>query len=477
MKILLINPNSTIAKSDSIYSRFVPPVAPSGIMYIAATLLKEGIEIVVVDQYANKISNDELVEKISRESPELVGFSCLTPVMKNVNSIVRQIRSLNKGIKIVFGNIHPTIFTEELLRQNMADIIVRGEGELTMLELALAIRSGEKLQEVKGISFTEGGKVYNNPDRELVADLDDLPFPAWQLLDLSQYKTHPMVSLYDITLPIQASRGCPYRCIFCSQDTLYKKPRYRKNSHVMDEIEYIHNNFGVNNFVFIDAYFPFSVEHGLEFCKEFIRRGLHRKITWVTETRVDKVNFELLKEMKKAGLHLVMYGFEVGNQKVLDSLRKRATLEQARQAMKDTKRANIRTLGLFVLGMPGETKETCEDTMKFAKKLDCDIAKFNIAVPLPGSVFFEEYRSKNKTGNMVEPEKFTSWSSWSTYSEELIYVPEGMSSSELINLQRKAMFEFFVRPKLIFRYLVKRIIPVRDLCFGAWMLIKQLFMN
>lgn len=468
MKIMLINPASILTNSDSIYTRFIPRVPPSSIAYIAALLEKSEFEVIIIDQHANNITNEELSNKINAESPQLVGFSCLTAVMGNVKVLVEQIRLLKKDIKIVLGNIHATMFADELLRQGIADIVVRGEGEFSMLETTKAIEQKKSLDGIKGISFVDNGKVYHNPDREPVQNLDNLPYPAWHLFNLECYKTHPMVSLYKTTLPIQASRGCPYKCIFCSQDTVYKKPQYRKTVNVINEIEYIYNNLGVSNFVFIDAYFPFSIEHGLEFCEELMRRGLHKKIIWVTETRVDKVNLKLLKRMKEAGLRLLMYGFEVGNQGVLDSINKRTTLEQARQAMKDTKKANILTLGLFMLGLPGETKQTCEDTIKFAKELDCDIAKFNIAVPLPGSFLFEVY--KNKYNNIQMPDKFTSWFSWFTNADSLIYVTEEMAAKELINLQTKAMFKFYARPKLIIRHIVKRIISPRDLCYGAYCL-------
>ena len=473
MKIMLINPNSALAGPDSMYARFVPPIAPSGVAYIAALLEKNGFQVIIIDQYANKMSNEELSARINVESPQLVGFSCLTPVMSNVKVLVEQIRFFKKDIQIVLGNIHATMFAEELLKGKIADIAVRGEGEFSMLEIAQAIRDGRSLDAIKGISFVKGGKIYHNPDREVVQDLDDLLYPAWHLFRLEDYNTHPMISLYRTALPIQASRGCSHRCTFCSQDTIYKKPRYRKTANIVDEIEYMHKNLGVSNFVFIDAYFPFSIEYGLEFCEELMRRGMHNKISWVTETRVDKVNLELLKKMKAAGLHLLMYGFEVGNQEILDSINKRTTLEQARQAMQDTKKANILSLGLFMLGLPNETRQTCEETIRFAKELDCDIAKFNIAVPLPGSKFFQDFR--DKLNYTIEPEKFTSWSNWASSAEDLIYVPDGMSGKELTALQKKAMLKFYVRPRLIMRYVFKRILPLRDIFFGGWILLGGYF--
>ena len=228
--------------------------------------------------------------------------------------------------------------------------------------------------------------------------------------------------------------------------------------------------FNVKNFGFIDAFFPVSISSGMEFCDEIIRRGLNKKIRWVTETRVDMVSFDLLRRMREAGLHLIMYGYEAGNQRILDIIRKKTTINQALQATRDTKRAGINTLGLFILGMHGENRETCEQTIRFAKELDCDFAKFNLAIPFPGTGFYEMYKDKLKDQSF---ENFTSWQSWLFPSKEVIYAPEGMSPEELISLQRKAMFRFYLRPSLIFRHIFKRLTSFKNLLYGGWMLIKN----
>lgn len=471
MKVMLINPASDLKKSMGKYEKFAAPVLPTGIACIASMLEKNGIDVIVIDQFAEKMSNVQLVKKIVDEKPQIVGFSCLTPAMNNVKTLVHQIRIIKRDIQIVLGNTHATIFADELLRQKIADIVVRREGDYTTLEVALAITKGKGLQQIKGISFVENGKVYHNPEREPIDNLDELPYPAWHLFNLESYREIPLISAYKVVLPIQASRGCPYQCTFCAQDKVFKRPRYRKINAVIDEIEYMHERFKTTFFGFTDAYFPFSVEHGLKFCDEFIRRGLHKKIKWLTETRVNLVSLELLKKMKEAGVYLIMYGFEVGNQKVLDSLKKGATLEQARRAMKATKKAGIKTLGLFMLGAPGETRQTCEETIRFAKQLDCDIAKFNIVIPLPGSKLFEDL--KGKIGDIQEPEKFTSWYGNSSSSSSLIYIPEDMTAAELINLQRKAMFQFYMRPRLIIRHIFRRLTSFRNLFYGAYVLISD----
>jgi radical SAM superfamily enzyme YgiQ (UPF0313 family) len=474
MKIILINPNLPPLVQNKIYSKLLLPVPPAGIASIAALLEKEGNDVIIIDQYANKISNEQLIQKINAENPKIVGFSCLTPTIKNIERLVIQIRDLHKDIRIVLGNVHATVFSREILEHKSADIVVRGEGEHSMLEIVNAIKEKRQFYHIKGISFIDSnGGIFHNPDNEVEEDLDSLPHPAWHLFDLQLYKIHPLISSYEITLPIQGSRGCPYKCIFCAQEKMFKRPRYRSNDTIINEIEYMYAHFGVKRFTFIDAFFPFSIEHGLDFCDRFIKKGLHKKIKWIIETRVDKVDAKLLRKMKEAGLYLIMYGFEVGNQRILDSLNKRATVEQARRIMKDTKKARILTTGLFMLGLPGETKETCKETIRFAKEIDCDIAKFNIAVPLPGSKLFEIYR--NTISKIENPEHFTSWASWFVNTDSLVYSPESITSGALMDLQTEAMFKFYMRPKLILRYIIKGNFPVRKFCYGGYFLIIKYF--
>jgi anaerobic magnesium-protoporphyrin IX monomethyl ester cyclase len=468
MKVLLINPNSRIVESSWIFKKFVSPIPPVGLAYLASVLERNGIEVAIVDQVEKKISDEEIIRRIQEFSPQIVGFSCLTQVINSAELLINKIRAHDKKIKIILGNIHPTLFADELLKDGVADIIVRNEGEVTLLETALAIAENGDLHTIQGISFKFNGGVIHNPDRPLIDDLDQLPYPAWHLFDLPRYSSAPLISAYDISLPILASRGCPFRCIFCSQDKIYKKARYRKIDNIIDEIEYMNDRYKIRNFGFIDPFFPFSIKFGLDFCDRFIERGLHNKIRWVTETRVDLVNLELLKKMKEAGAYLIMYGFEVGNQAILNKLRKGTSIEQSRLAMKYTKKAGLMSLGLFMLGMPGENKETCEETIRFAKELDCDIVKFNIAVPYPGSEFFEENKMK-LTKEKVGWERFIAWLDWAGAFQP-IYVPEDMNAQELINLQRKAMFSYYMRPRIIFKNIIKRKISLKFLFYGAWVL-------
>lgn len=473
MKVMLINPNTKLAEKNKVYSRFVQPVTPVGVGYIAAVIEKAGIPLSIIDQYAYRMSNREVLEKVKKEMPQVIGFSCLTPVMSNVRFFVKEIKKLSKNICIVLGNTHATLFADQLLKEGVADIIIRGEGEVSMLEVVLAMDKGKDLKDIKGISFIHNGTIFHNPERKVINSLDELPYPAWHLFDLNFYQESPLRSIKGTTLMISASRGCLYRCIFCAQDKIYKKPRYRKVKSVVDEIEYMHNKLQVNCFGFNDPCFPASLEYGLEFANELINRGLHRKIKWFTESRVDLVNLDLLKRLKESGLYLVMYGFEVGSQKILNDVKKRATLEQARIAAKYTKKCGILIMGLFMLGLPGETKENCKETIKFAKELDCDLAKFSIATPYPGSELYERYSSLFTDICNNEPEKFNSYYAWISGSNDIICLPGGMGKKELLDLQRKAMLQFYLRPKLIIRHILKATTSFHNLYFGFMVLMIQ----
>ncbi|MBL7197047.1 MAG: cobalamin-dependent protein [Candidatus Omnitrophica bacterium] len=469
MKVLLINPASSLINKSWAYRKFFTPIAPLGVAYVAATLKEDGVDVSICDQFAEKISNKDLLERIKRDRPQIVGFSALTPVMSDIRRLVLGIREVSGHSKIVMGNIHGTCFPEEVLKEGHADIIVRGEGEHTMRQLCDSLNKGSDLKDLPGISFRSNGQIVHNRDRELIEDLDLLPFPAWHLLDPDNYLEVPLAAIYKArAFPIIASRGCCYRCYYCSQDKMYNRVRIRDLNKVVDEMEYFNTRLNIKYFGFSDAYFPLDEKSGLEFCDLVIKRKLNKKLKWCTETRVDKVSARLLKVMKEAGAHLIMYGVEVGNAKVLESIHKGTTLEQAECALRQTRKAGIISQGLFMLGLPGETEATCRDTINFAKKLDCDIVKFNIAIPYPGSLFFEEHKM---TEAIKEPEKFTSWFDWTGSTGELIFCPEGMESRTLRYLQRRAMLEFYVRPKVIFRHLCNRTISLRNIFYGGIWLI------
>jgi len=461
MKILLINPNSRRVHTNLVY-----PIAPLGVAYIAAVLEKNGQEVAICDQFANKISDNRLLSHIKTAKPSVVGFSALSTSMLSVKKLAMAIRKMADGTKIILGNIEASYFSDEILKDGWADIVVRDEGEIAMLEICQCIEQKKGLDDIKGISFKRDEEIIHNPDRELFGDLDALPLPAWHLLNLDDYTEFPLAgTAMARTLPIAASRGCAYCCYYCSQDKNYNKIRFRDLKRVVDEMEYFNGKFKIKFFGFNDAYFPNDEESGLQFCELVIKRNLQKKCKWCTETRVDKVTPRLLKAMKEAGVHLVMYGIEVGNPEILKSLNKGTTLEEARIALKETRKVGIMSLGFFILGLPGETKETCIETIDFARELKCDIAKFNLAIPYPNSRFFEDYKKIEKERVL---KLFNSWFDWLNLSEDLVFTPKGMDIETLRYLQRRAILGFYLRKTgAIFKDIAKGKIICRNIFYGG----------
>jgi len=441
------------------------------VAYLAAVLERDGHQTTIIDQVPERLDNAGIVARLQEENPDALGVSLLTTTVEHALELIRLVREWRPELPIIAGNQHATMFADDLLSHQMADYVVRGEGEETVVELAGALQEGADVDQILGLSFLRGGKVVHNPDRPILEDLDRLPYPAWHRVDLfnPSYMELPVIGVYSTPLAVMASRGCPFGCVYCSQDKHYKKVRLRKISKVVDEIESHVDRYGVEWLTFNDAYFPWNRRQGLDFADEMIRRGLHRRVRWTTESRVDRVDEELMMRLSESGLEVIFFGFESGNQAILDRAGKGTTLEQARQAAQAARNAGVAVMGFFMLGLPGDTVESCWETVRFAMELDCDFAKFAITVPYPGSALYDELRGQID-GRQFE--KFTSWYNWASGRDELIYSPEGMTVQELISVQRMGMLRFYARPTQVYRHLRRGTIRPKAMALGATVLLE-----
>jgi anaerobic magnesium-protoporphyrin IX monomethyl ester cyclase len=471
VKITLVVPGSRAAVDNARYRELFPQLLPMSVAYLAAVLEEAGHETSIIDQVPARLDNRGLVSRIIEEQPDAVGVSLLTTTVEHALEMVGLLREQQPELPIIAGNQHASMFADDLLLHRAVDYVVRGEGEATIIELAKALEDGTAVHEILGLSYRRGEAVVHNPDRPILADLDTLPYPAWHRVDLfnPSYMELPVIGVYSTPLAIMASRGCPFGCVYCSQDKQYKKVRLRKVEKVVDEIEAHVDRYGVEWLTFNDAYFPWNRRQGLAFADEMIRRGLHKRVRWTTESRVDRVDYELLKRLKESGLEVIFFGFESGSQAVLDRAGKGTTLEQARMAASAARKAGVAVMGFFMLGLPGDTVGSCWETVKFAMELDCDFAKFAITVPYPGSALYEDLRGQID-GQQFE--KFTSWYSWAAGGGELIYSPDGMTVQELVSVQRLGMLRFYARPTQVFRHLRRGTIRPKAMALGATVLLE-----
>jgi len=467
LRFTLINPLSNLKLVCGRYRRFNTPIPPMALTSLASVLERQGHSVSIIDQFALKKSVEELIKEI--DGYDVVGISCLTPSMGFTSDIVKGIRKLPKPPKVLLGNTHPTLFPDQMIKNGLADVVIRGEGEETISEISERLAQDRELNGIQGISWSSPDGPVHEPDRDPIPDLDAIPRPAWHLLDLLQYKSSPLLATDEVVLPIQASRGCPYHCIYCAQEHMHKRYRIRDAGKVADEIAQYLDRFGVRHFGFIDSFFPPSIEYGNRFAEELAKRGLNKKVEWCTETRVDKVDRDMLSHLAANGLRTVMFGFEVGDQRILDGLKKNQTLEQSRQAAKAAAKAGLNVVGFFVLGLPGETRRTCEATIRLALEMPVHIAKFNMAIPFPGTEFYEMQTGAKSPGS-VPYERYSAWYDLRTGDAEPMYIPDGMTHQELLELQHEAMRRFYLRPSIIWRHLSRQSISWRNMVMGALIL-------
>jgi radical SAM superfamily enzyme YgiQ (UPF0313 family) len=477
VRAFLLSPASRHVLESSLYARMEPAFPPLSLATLGAVLRRAGHRVALKDQSATVESNEDVLRQILAFEPDLVGISVLTGSWSNVARLVAALRQRRPGLPIVMGNTHASVFADHILRTRMADFVVRGEGEETLAVLADALDGGMDTESIAGLSRLDGETVRHGPDRPPIARLDDLPSPAWDLLDLSapRYHVNPLAATHRLMLPVMASRGCPYKCDFCSQDKVVRKFRARSIGNVVGEIDNLVRTIGIRQFCLFDSYFPWSRDSGLEFCERMRAMPWHRQVTWMTETRVDGVDDRLMSAMAATGLTTVFYGFESGNEEVLARLGKGTTVAQGREAVRIAHRHGVRTIGFFMLGLPGETPEAMRDTIRFAIQSGVDIAKFGIMVPYPGSRLFDRLGRTSLTPD--ECDQFTSWLDWSDRPARPFWTIDGLDSDTAIRFQRRAMLEFYARPEFLWRAVRGGTFTMGEMARGGYMVLSRFLRN
>ncbi len=436
MRVTFLNP----LKTNSKY-KFLGVVAPSlGIGYMAAVLEENGIDVDVLDASALDMGYSDIEKEMKKRNSDVVAITALTPTIGVALDSADAVRNALPNAKIVLGGYHPTFNYEEVIEEDNVDIIVRGEGEYTMLELVQALEKNEDLTKVKGLAFkNEDDELIVTPERPVIENLDELPFPAYHLLPMNKYK---LLNISTNIATMITTRGCSMQCSFCSSAALHgKKMRRRSVNNVVDEIEHLLNDFEhIDTIAFMDDTFTLNKSYVKEFCEEIKRRNLD--FWWGCTSRVDSIDEELLKIMKDSGCITLYFGVESADQQMLDKMNKNITVEKTINAFKLSRKIGIRTIASCVLGMPDDTKENMKKTIKFVKKLKPSYAVYSLATPYPGTRFYKESFEKNLV-------KIKDWSKFTLI--EPIMDTVDCSKKELRKIQTKAFIGFYLRPGYLIR--------------------------
>ena len=426
MKILLINPAPTgTLKATGV---LFPPL---GLLYIAAYMEREGHQVTVRDLAIRKKKED-----IDFKKYNVVGISTDTTRHRQALQLAKKAKTMD--CTVVMGGPHPGYVDEEILSTRKVDFIVRGEGEVTFSELVAALQKKDRqLDSIQGISFFSNGELVRTPPRPFIENLDSLPLPARHLINMEDYRRTNFGGR-SIT-PMITSRGCPYQCAFCASSHFFgTRVRTRSIETVLNEIEEIYCQYHFNAIAFLDDTFNLFPKRVIELCRGITARKFD--LWWWNLSRIDLLlrNEEMVQEMVRAGARAVFIGVESSNPKTLEELRKGIDVKETVQTVEMLKRKGLEIHASYILGGLHDTVKTIHDTIRFAKRLDTNVAQFAILTPYPGTAIYQQVK-----------DRISKWRSpWSFFDmQHLVFKHDHLSFIRMEWLLLKAHLLYYTRSK------------------------------
>lgn len=447
-KVLLVNPPSP---DRHIYIRDVNrsgrrsregTIWPqTSLAYIAATLKNSGHSVNIIDCIADNIGWIRLRKTLQETKPDYIITNPISSIVTNDLYVTYLGKTI--GSTTIAVGPHVTALPKESLSEYPSlDFAVMGEAEITVPELINCLEKKGNLEDVDGIAFRDGKNIVMTKKRKLISNLDDLPVPLHELLPIKKHRLPYIGKDYTFVL---SSRGCPYFCTFCRQPIMWERlVRTRSAKSIFCELEYI-KKIGISNFMFHSDTFTINKDVVIDLCKMIVDSKM--KLRWCCNSRVDTIDEEMLGWMKKAGCWLINYGIETASDEILKNVKKggTATVAKAYDIVKLTKKAGIKVWGYFIIGLPGETKETIEETVRMAKRLSFDIVNFAVGTPYPGTEFYKQA----KENGWLESK---SWEDFDQNYSAIVSYP-GLSSTDIIKGIRNCYLKWYLRPIGILRFL------------------------
>lgn len=444
LKTLLVSPEARVWNSRTHIH--------NGLGYLAGALRSAGFP---VDVYDGAVEDESLDARLSREPFDVVGISSPTPLIHEAWQYARTAKA-HRAVTIL-GGPHLTLLPDESMQKVEVDFVARGEAEFTLVEFLKALESaGEVAGEtsfdtIRGLSWKDGdGKIRHNPDRPLSSDLDAIPFPAYDLFKIERYTNlQPLTDGLDPharSYTIVTSRGCPYKCTYCSKPITGDTWRGRSVDNVLREWRHLVEDLGATEIGVTDDIWNLNLNRAKELCRGIAALGLNR-VPWVTVhgMKVNHTDAELFQLMKKAGCKRVGFGVESGDEEILKKVVKKSqTFDQVRAAFRNARAAGLQTMGFFIYGMPGETAETMDKTTALALELDPDLAHFMIASPYPGTVLWDTVQREGKLYAQ-------DWRDLAIQSDHAHFDFPGMDPRLVEQKWHEAYRRFYFRPKRLWR--------------------------
>jgi radical SAM superfamily enzyme YgiQ (UPF0313 family) len=414
---------------------------PIGLAYLAAVLDDRGHEVTVIDCPALDMTQKDLKAKLSSIGPDLIGITSMTPTIQSALLSAHSAKEACPESMVVLGGPHATFMDRQVLTEEEAvDIVVRSEGEETLVELAENVSDIKALNKIYGITYRNDDQVVRTPNRPFMENLDELPIPAYKFFPLEKYHLFGRR-----ILPIITSRGCPSQCSFCTSAQMFGKGfRARSPKNIVDELEWLRDEHGADAFTFYDDTFTFNKKRALKICEEIKNRKIG--LPWDCQTRVSTVSQELLLKMREANCQQVFFGVESGCQKILDAVKKGTTVKQNEKAIRIAKNVGLFVAVSVMIGYPGETKEMLQETIDLIRKAEPDDVYICVATPYPGT----ELR------RVVEEAGWEMSNNWGLYDTISPVFANPNLSAEDVRKLRTSFYNSFYSPKYVLRHLFKR---------------------
>lgn len=438
---------------------------PLGLALLASIVRGKEFSTSIVDAEALNLTTPEAARKILDYNPSWIGITAVTMSVHNAVHLAETIKTIAPQVLTILGGVHLTALPQLTMEQfNSIDLGVIGEGEETLVELLIKGPERKNLASIPGLIFRDNEKLKITAPRKLIADLDSLPFPAWDLLPVLSKHYRPAANCF-LRLPsssIISSRGCPGRCIFCDRTISGKRIRTHSARYLIEQIRHLYRYYQIRDIIFHDDNFMTDRKRLLELCQLLRQENL--KLSWSCTGRIDMAEPELLKRMKEAGCWQIAYGIESGAQEILNFLKKDITLQQIRETISLTREAGIESRGYFMLGVPGETKETLRETINFLLDLPLDDFHITFFAPHPGSKITANIREYGFFDN--DWRKDGGW--------QVTFIPSGLTREDLEKHHRLAFSKFYFRKRIILAY-IKRTFLTHHTLYRLWLAARAFF--
>jgi radical SAM superfamily enzyme YgiQ (UPF0313 family) len=420
--------NSSSKNALKIFQPFIPIFIPVGIGCLSSALENEGIDAKIIDEQTEM----DVLGKINfyvkeMNPPYIFGFSVLTASYKNAINLSETLKKIYPDCIICFGGPHPSAIPEEVLKNKYVDVVIRGEGENILPEFYRRIKAGQDYYDIDGISYKQDDKIIHNNPSFKVIDIDSIPAFPYHKFESKKYDLGFVIS----------SRGCPYKCIFCSNRvTTGQKYRYRKASAIIEDLNLLYNKYNQKFILFLDDNLLVNKNRIYELINEIKKEGLDKKMTFNFQARGDNVSLELLTDMFEAGFRSVFFGMETASEEIMKIINKGETVEQCKKAAIMAKDIGFHVSATFIFGLPGDTHQDRMDSVILSNKLKLDMVRFNNATPYPGTALYELAKKENRLNIVGDYDNFLSVSTFIENPFKPIpfsYVPQGNLEEDIRN--------------------------------------------